>query len=681
MARIACAVVLALLGLAAPADAALCGYSAGTKTAAVAITPGTESTVRVNGTAIQVDGANCGAATTANTDVIDVNGSSADERLIIDLSGGAFAPGATAEGDGSAEIEFDVDLGANSLDAEVVVAGSTGADHLTAGVVGTFPDETNRINLNANEPGTKDADVTTADGYGVRFEAEGGNDVLSAAGGGAIGAYDYVAELWGEEGDDDLRLGFVRPGPGDDTIRGSNVPGETMSLMYSAAPGPVTITIQDGTAGNWGGTATGGDGYGDTDTYVDRIGRMDLTPHDDTFTGSAQVAKVTVHALGGDDTITGGSANDVFFGYGGSDTIRGGEGTDDLRGDEAGDFLYGEGGDDTLSGRAGADTVDGGPGDDDLREGGFAEAVGTNGADDLIGGTGFDELFYGEPSEPSVGRTAPVVLDLDGIADDGVAGEADNARADVEHVVGGVANDTLTGDGGPDVLSGLDGADVLRGGDGADELYGFIDFDYPFTGPDANLVDGGDDLDGGAGPDAVFGEPGDDLIEAREGTADAIACGAGTDRGRADRVDTIGGDCEAIDLPVEMPADPPVTPPVVVPPVVVPPVVTPPAPKVAALLSLPSSRRCASRRKFTVRVRREIRGTVKRVTIFLNGRRAKSVTGSRIGLPIDLRGLPKGKVKVRLRVELTDGRVATDTRTYRTCATKKRKGQFGRRRG
>jgi hypothetical protein len=76
-------------------------------------------------------------------------------------------------------------------------------------------------------------------------------------------------------------------------------------------------------------------------------------------------------------------------------------------------------------------------------------------------------------------------------------------------------------------------------------------------------------------------------------------------------------------------------------------------------------------------VRREIRGTVKRVQIFVNGRRVKSVTGRRIALPIDLRGLPKGKIKVRLRVELTDGRVATDTRTYRTCATKKRRGQFG----
>jgi hypothetical protein len=80
-------------------------------------------------------------------------------------------------------------------------------------------------------------------------------------------------------------------------------------------------------------------------------------------------------------------------------------------------------------------------------------------------------------------------------------------------------------------------------------------------------------------------------------------------------------------------------------------------------------------------VRSTIRGQVKRVLIFINGRRVKTVTGTRIGLPIDLRGLPKGRIRVRLQVELADGRTAIDTRRYRTCATKKRKGRFGRRRG
>ena len=83
------------------------------------------------------------------------------------------------------------------------------------------------------------------------------------------------------------------------------------------------------------------------------------------------------------------------------------------------------------------------------------------------------------------------------------------------------------------------------------------------------------------------------------------------------------------------------------------------------------------RRHFRVRVRSTIRGTVSKVTIFINGKRVKTVTGQRLNLPIDLRGLPKGRVRVRLRVELTDGRARTDTRVYRTCATTKRRGRFG----
>jgi hypothetical protein len=114
------------------------------------------------------------------------------------------------------------------------------------------------------------------------------------------------------------------------------------------------------------------------------------------------------------------------------------------------------------------------------------------------------------------------------------------------------------------------------------------------------------------------------------------------------------------------------------PPVVVPPVVPAPTPSLARIVTLPSTRRCVSRRRFRVRVRSTIRGEVTKVTIFLNGKHVRTVVGTRLGLPIDLRGLAKGRVRVRLRVELSGGRVRTDTRTYRTCATKKRRGQFGR---
>jgi hypothetical protein len=38
----------------------------------------------------------------------------------------------------------------------------------------------------------------------------------------------------------------------------------------------------------------------------------------------------------------------------------------------------------------------------------------------------------------------------------------------------------------------------------------------------------------------------------------------------------------------------------------------------------------------------------------------------------DLRGLPKGRFKVRVRAVTTDGRVVSDDRTYRSCAPKRR---------
>ncbi len=40
---------------------------------------------------------------------------------------------------------------------------------------------------------------------------------------------------------------------------------------------------------------------------------------------------------------------------------------------------------------------------------------------------------------------------------------------------------------------------------------------------------------------------------------------------------------------------------------------------------------------------------------------------------VSLKGLPRGKFVVRVKVTLTDGRTATGSRTYRTCAKKTRR--------
>jgi hypothetical protein len=59
-------------------------------------------------------------------------------------------------------------------------------------------------------------------------------------------------------------------------------------------------------------------------------------------------------------------------------------------------------------------------------------------------------------------------------------------------------------------------------------------------------VGGNDDLRGGLGADTLDGGGGNDTFEARDLSADTLACGAGTDSGNADALDTIPGDCESV---------------------------------------------------------------------------------------------------------------------------------------
>lgn len=89
----------------------------------------------------------------------------------------------------------------------------------------------------------------------------------------------------------------------------------------------------------------------------------------------------------------------------------------------------------------------------------------------------------------------------------------------------------------------------------------------------------------------------------------------------------------------------------------------------APFAKLPSARKCASRRNFRITLAKGVRSA----RAWVNGKRVKSQGRS---ARIDLRGLPKGSVRVRIELTLSDGRKATLTRTYRTCTktTKSPKG-------
>ena len=226
-------------------------------------------------------------------------------------------------------------------------------------------------------------------------------------------------------------------------------------------------------------------------------------------------------------TMTGDGGADRLDGTGGRDVMCGLGGRDRLRGNGGHDVVLGGGGGDLLQGKAGSDRLDGGPGNDRAFGGAGADDIfgragndvlgGGLGPDDMSGGSGRDVVVYGQ-------RGVPVIVTIGAGANDGVARERDNVKADVESVQGGRGNDVLTGNGR---------ANRLFGGGGNDRLLG----------------KGGSDVLSGAG--------GDDRLDAREGAAaaghaaqagavDRVVCGGGNDTALVDPVDQVGPDCENV---------------------------------------------------------------------------------------------------------------------------------------
>ncbi|MEZ5099791.1 MAG: calcium-binding protein [Thermoleophilia bacterium] len=336
-----------------------------------------------------------------------------------------------------------------------------------------------------------------------------------ADGGAEDGAGDQLASIEGANGgaaNDVLRAGAgtnaLSGGPGDDLLDGGAgadllVGGDGVDTVdYSARVNPVTADL-DGAADD--GEAGEGDRI-ETDVEVIVGGSGN-----DSLTGN-----------NGANALYGGPGNDQLAGGFGADLTSGGDGVDQVSyasrtsavtvtlDDVANDGEPGEGDDvradvenvlggsgaDVLRGSAGANTLNGGPGNDVL-DGGA-------GPDVLTGGIGVDTVDYSA-------RTASVTVDIDGVADDGEAGELDNVGADVEGILGGAGDDVLRGSGGPNTIAGGAGNDTID----------------PLSGQDS--VDGG---------------PGNDTITTTDGVSDQIACGGGVDAVAKDNQDVLAGDCE-----------------------------------------------------------------------------------------------------------------------------------------
>lgn len=117
--------------------------------------------------------------------------------------------------------------------------------------------------------------------------------------------------------------------------------------------------------------------------------------------------------------------------------------------------------------------------------------------------------------------------------------------------------------------------------------------------------------------------------------------------------------------------DPPVVGPDTTPtPAGLPSLVAPPA--FSRVVTLPSTRRCASRRAFKIRLRIPRGSVVNQATVKVNGSRVAVRRGSRLRSTVDLRTLPKGRFTVAITLDLADGRTVSGTRRYRTCVPKRK---------
>ena len=331
--------------------------------------------------------------------------------------------------------------------------------------------ETNMIELwqPAGEIRVKDTASPITPGFGCQLILP---DVVSCPSGGVTDVHATLGE-----GDDTIKVGrwTFRPsildgGPGADSLTG----------------GPENDTL------------IGGTGPDELNGGVNGV---------DTADYSARTRTVGIYADNG-------IADDGEYGEGDNvrwdvENIRGGSGHDVLWGNMLDNQLYGGPGNDVLQGFSGDDIMTGGPDRDSYRgddgDDLFISDFEPDGRDTFDGGYGIDEVEYWR-------RNDTVVVDNDGVADDGAPGEQDNVDTDVEWITGGWGDDTLTGDAGDNELDGAGGNDTLNGLGGNDRLIGSDDDDVlnGSTGDDTLLGnrwgvngDGADTYNGGTGTDSV----------------------------------------------------------------------------------------------------------------------------------------------------------------------------------
>jgi Ca2+-binding RTX toxin-like protein len=198
-----------------PPPAGACEYRAATQAVVASMPTSGTATLSVVGGEIRFGAAPaaCGAATTTNTDSVEILGvTGAAEHLTLDQSAGLLAPGATGESN-TPEIELSLKLG-DTTD-ELVVVGTAANDTFAAGASG--------VSLNSDGDVDVTFDVLAGE---IDFSGAGGVNFLTGRGGFGAGlAYNGVLTLIGGDLGDELNGGngndVIVGGAGNDVVNGN----------------------------------------------------------------------------------------------------------------------------------------------------------------------------------------------------------------------------------------------------------------------------------------------------------------------------------------------------------------------------------------------------------------------------------------------------------------------------
>ncbi|HEY2541977.1 MAG TPA: hypothetical protein VGH92_02880 [Gaiellaceae bacterium] len=362
-----------------------------------------------------------------------------------------------------------------------------------------------------------DDTITAGNGNDIVFGGPG-NDHISVGNGKDIVFGDQGSVVL--DGTVPTQVNTTDPGVGgDDTITG----GDGNDIVFGGA-GSDTITLGDGND-----IVFGGDG---TVTLVN---------------GIPTVVQTLDPTVGGADTIHLGNGNNLLFGGPGSQTLTFGNGNNVVFADDgtvsfdsSGRYLHaatqdvGVGGDDTVSVGTGNDVVFGGPGSDTISStGGHNVVIGDDGdvtwavvsgvyeftaiapihsndgsldtiiltgpgSNIVIGGAGGDQITTGPSDDLIFGDFGTIAGDIPLTLPIPTAPTTFTYTSVFTQNADGGGNDWINAGDGRNIVIGGQGNDTIISGSGADDLIGGSNV------PGAQ--DGNDFIDGGAGNDVICGD-------------------------------------------------------------------------------------------------------------------------------------------------------------------------------